>query len=115
MASPYRQELVNQFGFEPPQDYLIYLLTVESTHQFGSAYLVQADELVQFNADHEAAEFYPGYFLIGGHDGEAFAIEKATGLLKLHSLATTKRLPLFWALRDMSFWSICKLRTLSSY
>lgn len=79
MASTYRQKLVNQFGFEPPQDYLTYLLAAESTHQFGWAYLVRADELVRFNIDHEAAEFYPGYFLIGGHDGEAFAIEKATG------------------------------------
>lgn len=79
MASTYRQELVDQFGFEPPQDYLTYLLAAESTHQFGWAYLVEADELVQYNADHEAAEAYLGYFLIGAHDGEAFAIEKATG------------------------------------
>jgi cell wall assembly regulator SMI1 len=80
MASTYRQELIDQFGFEPPHDYLAYLLTAESTHQFGGAYLVEDDELLAYNADHEADEFYPGYFLIGSDGGgEAFAIEKATG------------------------------------
>jgi hypothetical protein len=81
MASTYRQELINQFGFEPPHDYLAYLLTAESTHQFGGAYLVEDDELLAYNADHEADEFYPGYFLIGSDGGgEAFAIEKVTGI-----------------------------------
>ncbi|MGI4741140.1 MAG: hypothetical protein ACRYG7_38730 [Janthinobacterium lividum] len=80
MASTYRQELISQLGFEPPQDYLSYLLAAESIYQFGSAYLVEDDELLHYNTDHEAAEFYPGYFLIGSDGrGEAFAIEKATG------------------------------------
>lgn len=79
MASTYRQELVDQFGFAPPPDYLTYLLTAESTFDFGPAYLIEADELLQYNAQYEAAECFPGYFLIGAQDGEAFAIEKATG------------------------------------
>lgn len=80
MASTYRQELVDQFGFEPPQGYLTYLLAAESTYQFGGAYLIEDDELLPYNTDHKAAEFYPGYFLIGSDGGgEAFAIEKATG------------------------------------
>jgi cell wall assembly regulator SMI1 len=80
MASTYRQELLNQFGFEPPQGYLSYLLAAESIYQFGGAYLVEDDQLLSYNADHEAAEFYPGYLLIGSDGGgEAFAIEKATG------------------------------------
>jgi hypothetical protein len=80
MASTYRQELIDQFGFNPPDDYLAYLLTAESKYQFGGAYLVEDDELLAYNADHEADEFYPGYFLIGTDGGsEAFAIEKATG------------------------------------
>jgi hypothetical protein len=42
--------------------------------------LVEADELIEFNATREAEEFYAGYFLIGsGGGGEAFVIEKATG------------------------------------
>ena len=80
MASSYRQELINQLGFEPPQGYLAYLLATESVYQFGGAYLVEDDELLAFNADHEAEEFYPGYFLIGSDGGgEVFAIEKTTG------------------------------------
>jgi hypothetical protein len=80
MASTYRQELIDQFGFKPPHDYLAYLLTAESKYQFGGAYLVEDDELLAYNADYEAAEFYSGYFLIGSDGGgEAFAIEKATG------------------------------------
>jgi hypothetical protein len=79
MASTYRQELIDQFGFTPPSGYLTYLLTAESTFDFGAAYLVEADELLQYNTQHEAAEYFPGYFLIGAQDGEAFAIEKATG------------------------------------
>jgi hypothetical protein len=80
MASTYHQELLNQLGFEPPQGYLAYLLSTESIYQFGSAYLIEDDELLSFNADHEADEFYPGYFLIGSDGGgEAFAIGKTTG------------------------------------
>jgi len=80
MALPYREELISQLGFQPPQGYLAYLLATESIHQFGGAYLVEDDELVSFNADYEASEFFPGYFLIGSDgSGEAFAIEKATG------------------------------------
>lgn len=80
MASTYHQELLNQLGFAPPQDYLAYLLATESVYQFGGAYLVEDDELLSFNADHEADDFYPGYLLIGSDGGgEAFAIEKTTG------------------------------------
>jgi hypothetical protein len=79
MALTYRQELLDQFGFAPPSDYLTYLLTAESTFDFGAAYLVEADELLQYNIDYDAAERFPGYFLIGAQDGEALAIEKATG------------------------------------
>ncbi|MGI4832267.1 MAG: hypothetical protein ACRYFK_02285 [Janthinobacterium lividum] len=80
MASTYRQELINQLGFEPSQGYLDYLLATKSIYQFGGAYLIEDDELLSFNADYEANEFYPGYFLIGSDGGgEAFAIEKATG------------------------------------
>jgi len=80
MDSTYRQELINQFGFTPPQGYLAYLLATESTYQFGGAYLIEDDELASFNADHEADDYYPGYFLIGSNgSGEAFAIEKAMG------------------------------------
>jgi hypothetical protein len=80
MSSTYRQELINQLGFEPPHGYLAYLLATESSYQFGGAYLVEDDELLQYNADYEADEFYPSYFLIGSDGGgEAFAIEKVTG------------------------------------
>jgi hypothetical protein len=80
MASTYREELINQFGFEPPQGYLAYLLAAESNYQFGGAYLIEDDELLSFNADYQADEFYPGYFLIGSDGGgETFAIEKITG------------------------------------
>ena len=79
MASTFRQELIEQLGFEPPQGYLDYLLAAESPYQFGGAYLVEVDELVQYNADYYAAEAYRGYFLIGSDGGgEALAIEKAT-------------------------------------
>jgi hypothetical protein len=79
MASTYRQELVDQFGFEPPQGYLAYLLAAESIYDFGAAYLIEADELTQYNTDYEATDRFSGYFLIGTQDGEALAIEKATG------------------------------------
>ena len=35
--------------------------------------------MIQYNTDYEATDVFPGYFLIGAQDGEAFAIEKATG------------------------------------
>ncbi|GAA4497581.1 hypothetical protein GCM10023172_12770 [Hymenobacter ginsengisoli] len=79
MPPQYKQEFLQTLDFELPSEYLAYLFAAESTYQFGFAYLIEADELLQFNADYEATEFYPGYFLIGAHDGEAFAIEKATG------------------------------------
>lgn len=76
----YKQQFLTQLDFKPPKEYLDYLFTVESTYQFGGAYLIEDDELLSFNADYEADEFYPGYFLIGSDGGnEAFAIEKATG------------------------------------
>ncbi|TDN40325.1 hypothetical protein E4631_11735 [Hymenobacter sp. UV11] len=79
MFPPYQQDFLAQLDFTLPPAYLAYLFASESTYQFGRAYLIEADELLQFNADHDAAEFYPGYFLIGAHEGEAFAMEKATG------------------------------------
>jgi len=79
MPPQYQQVFFGTLGFELPADYLAYLFATESIYEFGWAYLVEADDLLRFNADHEAAAFYPGYFLIGAHDGEAFAIEKATG------------------------------------
>lgn len=79
MPPHYQQAFLNTLDFKPPADYLAYLFTAESVYQFGSAYLLEADDLLQFNDDHEATEFYPGYFLIGARGGEAFAIEKATG------------------------------------
>lgn len=78
MIPHYQQDFLAQLDFKLPKEYLAYLFATESTHDFGAAYLVEADELLQFNADHEAAEYYTGYFLIGAQDGEAFAIEKAT-------------------------------------
>ena len=79
MIPRYQQEFLEQLDFKLPKEYLAYLFATESTYQFGWAYLIEADELVQYNADYEAAERFAGYFLIGAHDGEAFAVEKATG------------------------------------
>lgn len=80
MASSYQQGFLAQLDFKLPKEYLAYLFATESTYQFGGAYLLEDDALLQYNAEHEAAEFYPGYFLIGSDGGgEAFAIEKATG------------------------------------
>ncbi|MEJ7661346.1 MAG: hypothetical protein WKG07_17960 [Hymenobacter sp.] len=80
MLLQYQQEFLSTLDFVPPQEHLAYLFTTESTYEFGGAYLIEADELLQFNAAHEAAEFYPGYFLIGSDGGgEAFAIGKASG------------------------------------
>ncbi|MGI4744405.1 MAG: hypothetical protein ACRYG7_55345 [Janthinobacterium lividum] len=79
MIPRHHQDFLKQLDFKLPKEYLAYLFATESAYQFRWAYLIEADELLQFNADHEAAEFYPGYFLIGAHDGEALAIEKATG------------------------------------
>lgn len=63
----------------PTPAYLAYLFAAECTYRFGWACLTGADELLPFTTGYEASDFYPGYFLIGAHDGEAFAIEKATG------------------------------------
>jgi hypothetical protein len=79
MPLSYHQAFLAQLDFKPPPDYVTYLFTAESTFDFGAAYLVEADELLQYNTQHEADEYFPGYFLIGAQDGEAFAIEKATG------------------------------------
>lgn len=79
MLPPNQQEFIAQLNFQLPQDYLAYLFNADPTDNFGAAFLVEADELLQFNADYEAAMYYAGYFLIGGQDGEALAIEKATG------------------------------------
>jgi hypothetical protein len=80
MASQFQQNFLAKLDFQLPSEYIAYLLSTESTYEFGGAYLVEDTELLQYNADYEAAEFYPGYFLIGSTGGgEAFAIEKATG------------------------------------
>ncbi|RZL14567.1 MAG: hypothetical protein EOO62_05115 [Hymenobacter sp.] len=80
MIPQYQQDFLAQFDFKFPPAYLAYLFSAESTYDFGAAYLIEADELIQFNTDHETDEFYPGYFLIGANGGgEAFAIEKDTG------------------------------------
>ena len=80
MIPQHQQEFLNTLDFEPPHEYLAYLFTTESTYEFGGAYLIEADELLPFNADYKAPEFYPSYFLIGSDGGgEAFAIETATG------------------------------------
>jgi hypothetical protein len=80
MASPYQQDFLTQLDFELPKEYIAYLLSTESTYQFNGAYLIEDHELLQYNADYNAAEDYPGYFLIGSDGGsEALAIEKATG------------------------------------
>lgn len=79
MLPQYQQDFLAQLSFELPQEYLAYLFSTESTYDFGAAYLVEADELMQYNVDYEAAQNYTGYFLIGAQDGEAFAIEKVTG------------------------------------
>jgi hypothetical protein len=76
----YQQQFLARLDFKPPKEYLDYLFAVESTYQFGGAYLIEDDELLSFNADYEADEFYAGYFLIGSDGGgETFALEKATG------------------------------------
>ena len=80
MLPSYQQELRAQLDFKVPQAYLAYLSDTASTYQFGGAYLAEDHELLQFNADYRATEFYPSYFLIGSNGGgEAFAIEKTTG------------------------------------
>lgn len=80
MASQYQQDFLTQLDFEPPREYLAYLLSAESTYQFDGVYLIEDHELLQYNSDYNAAEHYPGYFLIGSDGGgEALAIEKATG------------------------------------
>ena len=79
MRPQYQQEFLDTLDFEPPADYLAYLFAADSTYDFGATYLVEADELIAYNAEYKANETYPGYFLIGAQDGEAFAIEKATG------------------------------------
>ena len=80
MIPQHRQDFLDTLDFTPPQDYLAHLFTAESAHEFGDACLIEADDLVQFNADYKASEFYPDYFLIGSDGGgEASAVEKATG------------------------------------
>ena len=79
MLPSHQQDLKAQLDFTLPLAYLAYLSDTDSSYQFGSAYLVEDHELLQYNTDHNAGESYPGYFLIGSDGGsEAFAIEKAT-------------------------------------
>lgn len=80
MIPKYQQDFVATLDCAPSKEYLSYLFHAESIYEFGGAYLIEADEMLQFNADYRASEFFPGYFLIGSDGGgEAFAIEKATG------------------------------------
>jgi len=80
MPTQYQQAFLDTLDFTPPKEYVDYLFSTESAYDFDGAYLVENDELLPYNADHIAAELYPGYFLIGSDGGgEAFAIEKATG------------------------------------
>ncbi|MFD2720211.1 hypothetical protein ACFST9_15915 [Hymenobacter monticola] len=80
MIPQHQQDFLDTLDFTPPEEYLSYLFAAESTYEFGGAYLIEADELVQLNKDYHADDFCPGYFLIGSDGGgEAFAIEKATG------------------------------------
>ncbi len=80
MIPKYQQDFVETLDFAPSKEFLSYLLSTESIYEFGGAYLVEADEMLQFNTDYRASEFFPDYFLIGSDGGgEAFAIEKATG------------------------------------
>jgi hypothetical protein len=52
----HQQDLKAQLDFKLPLAYLAYLSDVDSTYQFGSAYLVEDHELLQYNTDYEAAE-----------------------------------------------------------
>ena len=80
MQPQYQQDFLDTLDFEPSKDYVAYLFTADSAHEFGGAYLVETDELLQFNTDYKADEYYPGYFLIGSDGGgEAFAIRKDSG------------------------------------
>lgn len=80
MPPQYQQAFLDVLDFKPPAGYLAYLFAVESTYEFNGAYFIEDHELLQYNADREAAEVYLGYFLIGSDGvGEALAIEKATG------------------------------------
>ena len=80
MQPQHQKDFLETLDFEPPKEYVAYLFTADSAHEFGAAYLIEADELLQFNADYKADEFYPGYFLIGSDGGgEAFAIRKESG------------------------------------
>jgi hypothetical protein len=79
MLPQHQNNFLDTLDFSPPREYLAYLFNTESTYDFSGAYLIEADELLKFNADYKAPELYPGYFLIGSDGGgEAFAIEKAT-------------------------------------
>ena len=103
MSPSHQQDLKAQLDFKLPLAYLAYLSDTDSTYQFGSAYLVEDHELLQYNTDHDSAELYPGYFLIGSDGGsEAFAIEKATGRFVLtpfigHDADTPAILGFTWA------------------
>ncbi|HEX8657747.1 MAG TPA: SMI1/KNR4 family protein [Hymenobacter sp.] len=80
MIPQHQQDLLGTLDFKFPKEYLDYLSAAGSTFEFGGAYLIEANELLEFNANYKADEFYPGYFLIGADGGgEAFAIEKVTG------------------------------------
>ena len=80
MISQQQQVFLNSLDFKLPQEYLEYLFNSQSTHEFDDAFLIEADKLLDYNSDYNAAEFYTGYFLIGSDRGcEVFAIQKATG------------------------------------
>lgn len=83
-----QQALLAALDFTPPADYLVFIFSNNIIRDYcnysylgiDGSYLYGAADLIETNLDYSAAEFYPGYFLIGSNGGgEALAIEKATG------------------------------------
>ncbi|NML64636.1 hypothetical protein HHL22_05400 [Hymenobacter sp. RP-2-7] len=83
-----QQTLLAALDFTPPSDYLVFIFSNNIIHDhcnysylgIDGSYLYGATDLIATNLDYNAAEFYPGYLLIGSNGGgEALAIEKATG------------------------------------
>ena len=80
MIPQHQQEFLGTPDFQPPHEYLTYLSNPDSIYDFDDSFLVQTDKLLYYNDGYNAAEFYPGYFLIGSDRGcELFAIQKVTG------------------------------------
>lgn len=83
-----QQDLLKALDFQPPIDYLSFIFSNNIIHDnYTYSYLGEdgnrlygAADLLETNLGYNAAEFYPGYFLIGSNGGgEAFAIKKSTG------------------------------------